>query len=434
MNAIPIYTVSLGCPKNRVDTERMLGSLGTRWREVDRTDQARVVLVNTCGFIAPAVEESVSMILELAAEIAEFSPRPLLAVTGCLVARYGQELVRELRDEVDLFLTIEEQGRWPELLGAALHETLPAASTRAVSTPPGYAYLKISEGCDNACRFCTIPSIRGRQRSWTPEFLEQEAATLIRGGVRELVVVGQDVTAYGRDLGLNHGLRTLVDRIAPLPGLDWLRLMYLYPAGLTRETLSFLASVGDPLLPYFDIPLQHAHPEILKTMGRPFANDPRRVVDRVRDYFPDAHMRTTFIVGYPGETETHFRALLDFVREVRFTHLGVFPYYAEDGTRAAAMDGQVPEEVKLERRDQVMELQAEISEELLAGYWGEEVDVLVDTPHEEWPTLFVGRTRFQAPEVDGVTYVSGERIRPGDLVRARVEETETYDLITLAEG
>ena len=434
MNKIPIYTVSLGCPKNRVDTERMLGSLGTRWCEVDRTDQARVVLVNTCGFIAPAVEESVSVILELAEEISELSPRPLLVVTGCLVSRYGDELIRELESEVDLFVTIEEQARWPERLGAALAETLPASPDRALSTPPGYAYLKISEGCDNACRFCTIPSIRGRQKSWTPEFLRSEAETMIASGVRELVVVGQDVTAYGRDLGMKEGLRTLVETVAPLSGLDWLRLMYLYPAGLSRETLSFLASVGDPLLPYFDIPLQHAHPDILKTMGRPFANDPRRVVDRVRHFFPDAHLRTTFIVGYPGETEEHFQTLLDFVREARFTNLGVFPYYAEDGTPAAAMDGQVPDEVKQERRDQVMELQAGISEELLSDYWGEEVDVLVDTPHEEWSTLFVGRTRFQAPEVDGVTYVSGENIRPGDLVRARVEETKTYDLVTLTEG
>ncbi|KAF5041230.1 Ribosomal protein S12 methylthiotransferase RimO [anaerobic digester metagenome] len=208
--------------------------------------------------------------------------------------------------------------------------------------------------------------------------------------------------------------------------------MYLYPAGLDRDLLSFLRDLGRPFIPYFDIPLQHAHPDILASMGRPFRRDPRDVVAQVREFFPDAALRTTFIVGYPGETEERFAALETFVRDARFMHLGVFPYYPEDGSEAAVLPDQLPDEVKEERRDRIMTLQAEISEELLSEFEGAELEVLVDRPHEEWPGLYEGRAWFQAPEVDGITYVSGENVRPGRMVRAVIEETKTYDLVALA--
>jgi tRNA A37 methylthiotransferase MiaB len=226
-----------------------------------------------------------------------------------------------------------------------------------------------------------------------------------------------------------------VERLLPIQGLEWLRLMYLYPAGLTEELLSFLAEVGRPFLPYFDIPMQHAHPEVLKNMGRPFARDPRRVLDRVRKYFPDPALRTSMIVGYPGETDAQFDALCDFVRETRFTHLGVFAYQAEEGTPAAAMPDQVPEGVKEARREEVMRIQAAISEENLERWVGEEIEVLVEAPHEDWPGLYTGRAWFQAPEVDGVVYVSsepGNPFLPGRMVRAEVQEAKTYDLVALA--
>ena len=208
--------------------------------------------------------------------------------------------------------------------------------------------------------------------------------------------------------------------------------MYLYPAGLDRELLSFLADLGPPLLPYFDIPLQHAHPEILASMGRPFRRDPREVVERVRSFFPQAALRTTFITGYPGETETHFKALESFVREARFNHLGVFPYYPEDGSAAAALPGQLPGAVKKRRRDAIMRIQSGISAAILREQEGQELDILVDRPHEEWPGLFEGRAWFQAPEVDGLTYVSGDGLASGRMVRATVEEAKTYDLVALA--
>ena len=250
-------------------------------------------------------------------------------------------------------------------------------------------------------------------------------------GRKELVVVAQDVTAYGRDLGQPQALKYLLEKLALLPGLAWIRLMYLYPAGLDHELLSFLANLGAPFVPYFDIPLQHAHQDILSSMGRPFQHDPRKIIERVRAFFPQAALRTTCIVGYPGESEQHFQALEAFVREVRFMHLGVFPFYPEDGVSATLLPSQIPTELKEERQDRLMSLQAEISQCLLEDYAQKELDVLVDQVNEEWPGLYEGRVWFQAPEVDGITYISGPDVAPGRLVRAVIEETKTYDLVAL---
>ena len=429
---IKIHTISLGCPKNRVDTEVMLGRIAFSFEPVARPEDADVVVINTCGFIEPAVQESVQTIMETATAISELSPKPFLVVTGCLVMRYQKELREEI-PEVDLFLPIAEQDHLPDILSRVLHRSLKEETGRAVSTPPGYAYLKISEGCDNSCRFCTIPSLRGPLHSQSVEAVLDQARGLLDTGVKELVVIAQDVTAYGRDLGMQHGLEDLLERLLPLSGLAWLRLMYLYPAGLTDERLKFLASCGRPLLPYLDIPFQHAHPDILKTMGRPFVHDAREVVSRIRTHLPEAAIRTTMIVGYPGETEEHFAYLKQAVRDIRFTHMGVFTYFPEEGTPAAAMDGQVDLKVKEARKDELMEIQAEISREQLERYQEETLEILVDEPSDEWEGLFQGRTWFQAPEVDGVTYVSGEHVQPGTFVTARIDETKTYDLVALED-
>ncbi|MDP3429659.1 MAG: 30S ribosomal protein S12 methylthiotransferase RimO [Desulfomicrobium sp.] len=441
MIQVRVHTISLGCPKNQVDTEWMLGGFGSFFVNEAMAEGADVVLINTCGFIEPAVSESLQVILDMARTLAELSPRPHLVVTGCLVSRYGQELGAEL-PEVDLFLEIGRQGELGQRLrelAAQRREARPElvtaldgyAPSRLLTTPPSYAYLKIAEGCDNRCRFCTIPSIRGPLVSRGEAEIIDDARRCLDQGRKELVLIAQDVTAYGRDRG-QKALRGLLEKLAPLNGLEWMRLMYLYPGGLDRDLLCFLSELGKPFIPYFDIPLQHAHPDILASMGRPFRRDPRAVVEQVREFFPEAALRTTFIVGYPGETEEHFAALESFVRETRFMHLGVFPYYPEDGSEAAVLPDQLPDEVKEERRDRIMELQAEISEELLAGFEGQELDVLVDRPHEEWPGLYEGRAWFQAPEVDGITYVSGEDVGPGRMVRAVIEEVKTYDLVALA--
>lgn len=476
MNTSPlrIHTVSLGCPKNLVDTERLLGAFGGAGLPgmvpADTPEEADLVLVNTCGFIQPAVEEAISTILGLAEALRGLEPRPLLAVAGCLVSRYGKKELSGGIPEVDLWLDTTQISEWPALAAQALGlaesapgqkpesspESSPATARRAaskdlaksapaqagtipgplpprrLSTGPGFAYLKVSEGCSRRCRFCTIPSIRGPHVSRPLDDLAAEAAQLLDLGVRELVLVGQDLTAYGQDLGLKDGFVRLLDRLLPLSGLKWLRPMYLYPAGLTPATLSFMAKAGRPLLPYFDVPLQHSHPDVLKAMGRPFAQDPAEVLERIRTHFPDAAIRTSLIVGYPGETPAMFLHLLGFVETANFHHLGVFPYHPEDGTPAAKLPKQVGERTKRKRRDEIMALQAEISEEIMEQYVGQRMEVLVEAAHPEWPGLFTGRAWFQAPEVDGVTYLSGEQVSPGRMVMADVEEAKVYDLVALA--
>ena len=427
------YTVSLGCPKNRVDTERLLGALGSNMVPADSVGDADLVLINTCGFIQPAIEESIATILDVVGEASdaalENGRKPVVCVAGCLVSRYGEDLVSGL-PEVDLWLNTEQIELWPAMAAEALALRLPGDTPRSLSTGPSYAFLKVSEGCSHNCRFCTIPSIRGPHKSWPVDFLLDEAR-LLAEQVPEIIVVGQDSTAYGSDLGQGHDLSTLIQGLAAIESLQWLRIMYLYPAGLTESLLAQLRDMGAPFLPYFDIPLQHAHPDVLASMGRPFARDPDKVVDRVRSFFPDAALRTTFIVGYPGETDEHFETLMDFVRRTRFHHLGVFPYWAEEGTPAAAMDNQVPDEVKLARRDRLMELQAEISAEILEGYVGETVPVVIERESDEWPGLYVGRAWFQAPEVDGVTYVAAPPETPlklGDILEVEIDKADTYDL------
>ena len=432
-----IYSQSLGCPKNRVDTERLLGSLGKPSLgepvlTVSEPEEADLVFINTCAFIGPAVEESVRTIVQMAADLEDLPERPFFVVGGCLPGRYGvAELAGEI-PEVDLWLHAADVDAWPAMLADAL-KLKNAEPGRLLSTGPSYAWLKIGEGCRPRCSFCTIPSIRGPHVSSPAEALETEARALLEQGVKELVLVAQDVTAWGSERTGGRGdLRPLLERLLPLPGLERLRLMYLYPAGLTDDLLSFLASAGKPFVPYFDMPLQHADPDILGRMGRPFARDPQLAVDRIRRHFPEAALRTTLITGFPGETDVHFGRLVEFVERNRFHHLGVFSYEAEEGTPAAAMPDQVPERTRRARRDEIMALQQEISEEILGGYEGERLDILVDAPHGEWPGLHVGRVWFQAPEVDGVTYVSGPGVEPGALVLAEITEAGEYDLTALA--
>ncbi len=429
---LSVYSISLGCPKNRVDTERLLGAL-PGIVPVDDPRKAAFVLINTCGFIAPAIQESVRAILTAVRDLGGLPPekRPLLVVAGCLVGRYGQAALAPDLPEVDLWLDNRELEAWPGLLARALGLPGVPEPGRLLSTGPSYAWLKISDGCDHKCSFCTIPSIRGAFRSTPADALEREARLLLGQGVKELIVVAQDTTAWGKDLGLKHGLKSLLERLLPLDGLARLRVMYLYPAGLSRDLLGFLRDAGPPFVPYFDVPLQHAHPDVLSRMGRPFARNPRQVTERIREFFPEAALRTSLIVGFPGESEEHFEALHQFVLETRFMHLGVFAFQSEEGTGAHEMPDQVPDRVKEWRRDTLMLTQGEISEELLGEYVGRRLDILVDAEHPEWPGLHTGRAWFQAPESDGVTYVSGPGVEPGALVDAEITEAQTYDLVAL---
>ena len=430
---IPVHVISLGCPKNLVDTEFMLGHLPGQPVPVDDPAKAWLVLINTCGFIRPAVEESIQAILGAAKALEEATPKPLLAVTGCLVSRYGPDLAKQL-PEVDLWLSTQDLPLWPGKIAQALGLAPATNPGRLLSGPPSYAYLKISEGCGHRCRFCAIPSIRGPLKSRSLDGLLTEAQDILASGRRELILVAQDLLAYGRDLGLKHGLPSLLERLLPLPGLTRLRLMYLYPAGLTANFLKFMGQAGPALLPYFDIPLQHSHPDILQAMGRPFAQDPRKVLDKVREHFSHPAIRTSLIVGYPGETPRHFKHLLNFVAGAKFQHLGVFAYQAEEGTPAATLPHQVSQGLAKKRRAELMSLQAQISAAWLEQFPGQSLEVLVDAESPDWPGLHLGRTWFQAPEVDGVTYVSGPGVKPGALVKAEVLEAKTHDLVALTDG
>ncbi|OLN24428.1 hypothetical protein DVDV_4246 [Desulfovibrio sp. DV] len=426
-----VHTISLGCPKNRVDTEAVLGGLPFATTPAESPETADLVVINTCSFIAPAVEESVAAILEASETIRELAPRPVLAVLGCLPSRFGQEL-RDGLPEVDIWGLPSELELIPGRLARALSAESAAPTGRLASTPPSYAYLKIAEGCDHACRYCTIPSIRGGLVSRPMDSLVEESKRLLEKGASEIVVVAQDVTAYGRDLGLQDGLKHLLDRLLPLSGLKWLRLLYLYPSGVTESLLAYLAGAGRPFVPYFDIPFQHVHPDMLAAMARPKAAAAEVIVERVRRHFPEAALRSTFIVGLPGEKKEHFETLLSFVKETKLHHVGVFPYHAEEGTPAAAMVGQVRRDVKARRVDAVMTAQREISADILEAYVGTDMEVLVDSVHPEWPGLHVGRTWFQAPEIDGVTYVSGPGVAPGAMVTATIDDSKDYDLVGLA--
>ena len=425
-----IYSQSLGCPKTRVDTERLLGSLGPVVT-VNLPEQADLVFINTCAFIAPAVQESVQAVVEMIEDIGSLprGKRPFLAVAGCLPGRYGiADLTAEL-PEVDLWLHTDDIDTWAAQLSHALGLNAPAPG-RLLSTGPSYAWLKIGEGCRHNCSFCAIPSIRGKYASEEADKLVTEASALVADGVKELILVAQDVTAYGTDFGKDP--RFLLEKLLSLDGLRRLRLLYLYPAGLTRDLLRFLKEAGEPFVPYFDMPLQHAHPDVLRRMGRPFSGNPQEAVDRIRDVFPEAALRTTMMVGFPGESDEHFRTLMDFVEKNRFHHMGVFAFQPEEGTEDASMPDQIDDDVKESRKDALMELQSSISEDILSSYAGQRMEVLVDESSDEWPGLYTGRTWFQAPDVDGLTYVSGPGVERGAMVEADILETREYDLIALA--
>ncbi len=422
-----IYPVSLGCPKNRTDTEKLLALLVKQGGEVVLDPaEADLLLVNTCAFLQEAVEESIDVILELAEEK---RPGQRLVVCGCLVARYGAELPAVL-PEVDLFVGVEPY-RQPGLFCAPLSEKLvlslkgPETPRRLLTESPFYAYLKVADGCRHACSFCLIPRLRGPLRSVPEGLLEQEAQGLLAQGVRELILVAQDVSAYGLDQGQRR-LPGLIKRLAALEGLSWLRLLYLHPEGITDELLEALTQTPK-VCPYFDIPIQHASARILKAMRRPA--DPEalyRLFTRLRKLFPDAGLRTAVIVGFPGETEKDFAALLDFIKAVSFDHLGAFVFSPEEGTLAAKMPQQVPEEVKWARFHQLMALQKEISRKRLLSRQGQEIEVLVEGIDDQGRAY--GHAVFQAPEIDGQVLLTQGQPLPGEIVRVRVKETTDYDL------
>jgi len=456
---IRIGLVSLGCDKNTVDSERMMAALiGHGARVTPGVDGAEVIIINTCGFIDSAKEESVDTILEACALKGDGGVRAVVAV-GCLVQRYKEELSAEI-PEVDLFLGLTEmQGLVPELRNRGL---LPDPSTlsptmeiplRILSTDtPHTSFLKISEGCDHSCAFCAIPHMRGLHRSAPIEELVREAVELEHRGVRELNIISQDTTWYGKDLRRSAVreagagktavetplLPDLLRALLAETDIPWYRLFYMYPSGITRELVELLAA--EPrLLPYLDMPIQHGSDTMLKRMRRPERQETiRERVGWLREAIPGLVLRTTVIVGFPGETEEEFEEMLDLLREIRFERVGAFPYSIEEGTPAADMEGHLEEDEKRDRLERVMELQREIAAEKNEELVGRRELLLVDRLLEDDPDFVAeGRIRSQAVDVDGVTrlpHFVGEELVPGTFVEVEIVDSEEYDLMARVVG
>ncbi len=433
--------VSLGCPKNLVDSEVMLGTLKRRGHEI-ATDVALadVIVVNTCAFIDRAKKESIDTVLEMAKLKTGGGNSKRLVVTGCLAERHDADLRREI-PEIDATLGT---GQIPEIVSAVEGTSTfvdrtakrpewiyDADSPRLQSTASHTAFVKISEGCDYTCTFCIIPTLRGLHRSRRPEDVENEVRRLAVNGVKEIVLVAQDSTRYGQDLGQRGALAPLLRRLGAIEGVRWIRVMYAYPATVTDEILDAIAS-EERVVKYVDMPLQHASESVLKRMKRPTGKgNLLGMVERVRDRVPGVAFRTTFIVGFPGETDDDFKQLTTFVEQAEFDHLGVFTYSDEDGTAAFDLDGRVPAKVKKARQSELMRIQKRISLRRNKARVGSRVEVLVEGPHPETDLLLAGRLASQAPEIDGSVLISDPGENPpgrGEFVMAEITKAHAYDL------
>jgi len=436
-----VCLVSLGCPKNLVDSEVILGLLSEEGYLLT-TDplMAEVLIVNTCSFIEEATKEAIETILQLSRLKKEGRCR-LLIVSGCLPQRYGEVLEKEL-PEVDLFVGTGAFQNLPKLLPQKSKQKsfLPRSTflyneqtPRILSTPPFIAYLKIAEGCSNACTFCTVPMIRGRFQSRKPRSVLKEARRLADHGVQELILIAQDTTAYGRDLRDGTSLEKLLKYLVKVEGLRWIRILYSYPQ-IAHFTDGFLERMAheNKICTYLDLPIQHIDDEILKRMGRRSKGaEIRSLLKKIRAFLPEVSLRSSLIVGFPGEKESQFKALLDFVEEAQFDHLGAFKYSPEEGTPASRLPHSIPENVKEERLRTLMEIQKRISLKKYQRMVGQRKVVLVEGPQRERGVLR-GRLQTQAPEIDGSVFLHG-KAQPGDWVEARITQALPYDLVAKIE-
>ena len=470
--------VSLGCPKNLVDSEVMMGLLDQAGAEMtSQPESAEILVVNTCSFIDAAKQESVDAILEMAQHKTAGMARKLI-VAGCLVERYRDEIRKNIPEvdavvgtgELEQILAAagleapkpqiqetspfriltatqaaraegelrEQQGRFARTewdgAGAHLPQYLYDHTTpRLLATKKASAYIKIAEGCDHPCSFCVIPNLRGKFRSRRFESVVAEAENLVAQGVREITLIGQDTTCYGEDLGMKDGLAELLDRLAGIPGLVWLRFLYAYPNKITGKLLETMAR-HENICKYLDVPLQHASGPVLKSMKRGAnAEIFLKTIAKVRAAVPGIALRTSFIVGFPGETEEDFQVLREFVREARFDWLGVFGYSDEEGSRAFGLEGKVPARTIERRKRELMKLQQGISKKAKSAWVGREVEVLVEGESEETPLLWEGRTQLHAPEIDGTVYINDfgphEALTAGRFYRCEITEAHDYDVV-----
>ncbi len=422
-----IGVVSLGCSKNRVDTEHMLALLKNSGHSiVSKPEDAQVLIINTCGFIEIAKQESINTILEMAEYKNKGSCKTLI-VTGCLSERYREELSHEL-PEVDYLLGVHEYEKLPMLIGGGIGSDSALCTSKRVLTTPFYsAYLRISDGCDNRCTYCAIPLIRGSFHSVPMPELIDEAKALIDNGVSELTLIAQDTSSYGIDLYEKPMLLELLNSLAKLSGLRFLRVLYTYPDTVTPKLIDCIAS-DNKICNYLDMPLQHIDDEMLLAMNRRGSRaHVERVLEHIRKNFPDFILRTTIMVGFPGETDVKFDALLDFLRIYQFDRLGAFAFSQEDGTRAALMPNQVPEEIKALRLNALMEQQKGISLNLNQKRVGDVVDVLFERMHNG---IAMGRSYAEAPEIDGsILFNMLSQHKAGDYLRVELKEAADYDMI-----
>ena len=426
--------LTLGCPKNLVDSEKLAEKLRLRGITVldgeSGAEDSDILLVNTCGFIEDAKKESIDEILGLAEIKRNAGGRAHLVVFGCLAKRYGKELKKEM-PEIDALFGVAEEDAIVEYCADVLGTNGSPAHRNKEAEAPAYAYLKIAEGCDRGCSYCVIPSIRGGFRSSKPDEILKDAERHIRAGVRELILVSQDLLSYGRAMvappvGLRgYGLTNLISDIASISGDFWIRLLYLNPSSIDDKFIDF-AGGQKKLVKYFDIPFQHSEGKILRLMKRPGGRKKfLALIKKIRGAMPDAALRTTLMVGFPGETEEDFKGLREFVEEARFDRLGVFKYSKEEDTPASKLRGHVPERIKARRLDEVMTLQASISLEKNMELVGRRVRALIEEPG-------VGRIYSQAPEIDGVTIVNGISPKPGKFAKVKITGATDYDLLAEA--
>ena len=434
-----ILFVSLGCDKNLVDTEVMLGLLASRGHQmVDSEEIADVIVINTCCFIHDAKEESIQTILEMA-EYKKAGSCKALIVTGCLAQRYKQEIIDEI-EEVDAVLGTTSYDKIVEAIDEALAghtsvemtdiDALPLVeSKRLVTTGGHFAYLKIAEGCDKHCTYCIIPKIRGNFRSVPIERLLKEAEDLVAQGVKEIILVAQETTLYGKDLYGEKSLHKLLRELCKISGLRWIRILYCYPEEITDELIQVIKE-EDKICNYLDLPIQHASDGILKRMGRRTSKEQLvEIIGKLRKEIPDIAIRTTLITGFPGETQEQHEELMEFVDEMEFDRLGVFTYSPEEDTPAAVMPDQIPEDVKEDRQAELMELQQEIAFDLAEEMIGREVLVMIEGKVAD-ENAYVGRTYKEAPNVDGLIFVeSEEELMSGDFARVRITGALEYDLM-----
>ncbi|HYO11832.1 MAG TPA: 30S ribosomal protein S12 methylthiotransferase RimO [Thermoanaerobaculia bacterium] len=427
--------ISLGCPKNLVDSEIMLGELARRGYEVvNDLDGADTVVVNTCAFIEEAQQESVDTILEVVGRKGQGVEKVLVA--GCMVNRFGDQLAKEI-PEIDGFVSLDQLREVGDLVQLGGGPPLPAPShlvfdhtAPRLLTTRGHAYLKVAEGCNNPCTFCAIPLWRGRFRSRTIESLVEEAGQLEASGVTELNLIAQDTTRYGEDLGMRrHGLTRLVEALLAGTSIPWIRFLYAYPTTLDEDLLRLMGA-EERFCSYMDIPLQHSHGDILAAMRR--GGDAKRylrLLERARELAPDVFLRSTFIVGFPGETEEHFRDLVDFVREAQFDHLGAFAYSPEEGTPGADLPGRVPKGTARRRLRQLLEAQKPIALARRRRLVGERMKVLVEGPCEESEMLLQGRHQGMAPQIDGRLLINDGSAPAGTLAWVEITEAYADDLV-----